>query len=174
MKISTITTQKQITPSFNGEWKERRVGHFFANRYHTECKYIPDAGESMHDIAMAWARKTKKLPSEWIRSNNIYNQTGEVHYQLGDSYYMPLELIKASLEIERKKDKYYGQEEISIIELARLAQQTGDTEAVKEYDEKLIELARKKVIASDCVTTNELLNNYKEGLGHKAYNHRYN
>jgi len=173
MRISAISTNNCATPNFKGEWKERRVGHFFANRYHTECKYVPDEGESMHDIAIAWREKTKELPSQWIRTNNMYNQTGDVHYQLGDSYYMPLELIKASLEIERVKAKNYGYEEDIIIELARLARQTGDTEAVEQYEDKLIEIARRKVIASDCVTTNENLNNYREGLGHKAYNHRY-
>lgn len=173
MKISAISKNNLAFPNFNGEWKERRVGHFFANRYHTECTYYPNEGESMHDIARAWQYKTGELPSEWVRRTNMYNQKGEKTYHLADSYYMPLNLIKASLEIERKQDKQYGQEEKAVAELARISKQAGDVNSEKEYEAELRKIADKKLGAKNRTLMKEFLNNYKDGMGEELFGYNY-
>lgn len=173
MKVFSIIAKSSVIPNFKGEWKERTVGQFFRGCYHTECTYHPDNNESLEDIAYAWQAKTGQLPSEWVKENNVYNQTGDKTYHIAGSYYMPLNLIKASLEIDREREAYYGTEEHSVVELARVAEQLGDMEAVKQYEDDLIKIARKKMIAAECVATKGLLNNYKEGLGEKAYGHSY-
>ena len=173
MKISAITAQNSAVPSFNGQWNERRVGHFFSGRYYTECTYKPDKDESLESIAYAWKSKTGELPSQWIRTNNIYNQQGEKRYHLADNFYMPLNLIKASLEIERERNKYYGQEEISVAELARVSKQDGDVKAEKEYEILLKEIANRKLGAKNRTLMKEFLNNYKEHFGDDIYNVYY-
>ena len=169
MKISAITAQNSAVPSFNGQWKERRVGHFFSGRYYTECTYKPDKDESLESIAYAWKSKTGELPSQWIRTNNIYNQRGEKRYHLADNFYMPLNLIKASLEIERKHDKRYGHEENAVANLARISKQAGDIVAEKVYEAELKDIAREKKGAKAEILMKEFLNNYKENFGEEIF-----
>ena len=169
MKISANSTANFAVPNFGGEWKERRVGCFHSGRYHTECTYVPDKNESVKDIAMAWKDKTGELPSKWIRKNNIYNQQGDKTYHLADYFYMPLNLIKASLEIERKHDKHYGCEEHSVAELARISKQADDIDAEKVYEAKLIDIAREKKGAKSKFLMREFLDNYKENFSEGIY-----
>lgn len=172
MRISAIGQSSVCAKNFKGEWKERRVGNFYANSYYTECSYHPDKDETLKDIAIAWGRKTGDLPSQWIRKNNIYNQQGEKHYQVSDCYYMPLELIKASLEIEKSRMKGYGSEDSAIIEIARVAKQTNDKETVKKCEDELVEIAKNQHGAKYQSLMEERLNNYKDGMGSEMYRRR--
>ena len=94
-------------------------------------------------------------------------------YHLADNFYMPLNLIKASLEIERRHDKHYGQEENSVAELARISKQAGDVNAEKEYETELKKIADKKLGSKDRMLMKEFLNNYKDGMGTQVYGYNY-
>ena len=170
MRISAIPHLIQAIPAFKGRWEERQVGSWYSGQYITEKTYVPDKNESLESVSRAWKEETGSYPSDWVKNNNIYNQTGDVHYKYADYHYMPPKLINASLNAKYNDiDFSTGEKDVYLIEHAKISKQADDNEAVKMYEKKLVDLIG-RTYGSKFLNLLEInINNYKPGLGQEEF-----
>ena len=100
MRINSIQSNfvNRNKQAFSGHWestnREKYIGYWDG----VIRSYVPDEGESLKDIALAWKRETGLLPTEWVQKVNTYNQSEEpVEYRIKGSPYMPIDVLRASV-----------------------------------------------------------------------------
>ena len=178
--ISNVSAANRVSnPNFNGRWERKSVQKYvdYTDPDTYKQVYVPDEGEDAYTIAQAWKSHTGYYPIDWVKSNNIYNQSqNPIQYEIKDASYMPLEVLRASVNLKYNNlNSYDHNEKIEkYIELAKLSSQKGDDADVKCQENKMIDEMKQIHVPKLMVAAAWQMNNYKDGFGTETmYGIRY-
>ena len=170
MRINSISnfSANRNRQSFNGHWEEQYSFQFMNCSGNKIIKkvYVPDENESLTDVAKAWKSETGKLPSDWVKSNNPYDQSEEkVQYEIKNSPYMPINLLIASERIKEKNANSHTDKIDSYVELAKFYAQKNDYQQVKAYENKMVDTFKDISGAKSQEIAASIMDKYKEDFG---------
>ena len=169
MRINAIQSgyTNRTPQAFKGHWettdREKYVGYWDGKIR----SYVPDAGESLRDIALSWRRETGLLPHEWVKEVNTYNQfENPVEYRIKGAPYMPLNVLRASADLKAEERGNYPDDNIErYLELAKLSAQAGDFPGINYCEGEVVknfyELKSSKMEEGAAFN----MDNYKDGFG---------
>lgn len=175
MKVSSISTaNNKPSANFKGHWETRTAVLWTIPDHRREIKdYIPDENESLRESVYAWAAETGKKPFQWVQENNIYApKENEVQYRFNGTPYLPVKLIKASVEEDLNNQKRHWSgfpDKTRLLELhaklAYLDAQVDNREGVKGNEAEMKSIYFNKKYSSrwddyDAFTLDTYKNNY--------------
>ena len=172
MKVSAINTPQLV--SFRGHWKNTTL--YNANMCHigNQKIYLPDKNETPTEIAYAWREETGKLPIDWVKDVNPYNQLdsrkiykeSQQEYFIQGKKYMPLDVLKASALIKYKENSYYESAKLdNLITLAELSSMENNQEETKKYERKIVEMYEQDKSITSKLGIVSAMNRYKDNWG---------
>lgn len=174
MKINAISAGNHRAVSFNGTWTKREI--YNAADYHVYDKkeYTPDKDETPEKISIAWLKETGALPIDWIKKVNPFNQVEEsrngapvkTEYSIKGHKFMPLDIIKASVEMKIDRAKASGRTYMEeLIDLANIALMESDKDRAKAYEKEMVDQYKRESSPRSKDGTAYLMNEYKENWG---------
>ncbi len=158
-------SNKAAMKSFKGHWEEDTALNASGYVMNERKSYVPDKNESPAEIAIAWEKETGKLPIDWVKQNNLYNQGKNINYQIKDKSYLPFSLLKASAEVKLGRASDSIDKVFAYTELAKLAAQEGNEKAQRKLETKIQETFAQVSGAKYQMMLANHLNSYKDDYG---------